>query len=69
MYSWIRPALLLVPSMFQIFFGQSSFWVPNPSLLISLGSMKLSVAPESTNMLLLAIACDMWNEMGIFIFQ
>jgi hypothetical protein len=55
--------------MFQIFFGCSSFWVPSPSHLISLGSIKLSVAPESTSMLLSAIACDMQNETGIFILQ
>ena len=33
MYLVIRPALLLVPSMFQIFLDRSSFWVPNASLL------------------------------------
>jgi hypothetical protein len=55
--------------MFQIFFGHSSFWVPNPSRLISLGSIKLSVAPESTSMLLSAIACDVQNETGIFILR
>jgi hypothetical protein len=31
--------------------------------------MKLSVAPESTNMLLSAIACDVRNETGIFILR
>jgi hypothetical protein len=69
MYSWIRPALLLVPLIFHIFFGRSSFWVPNPSRLISLGSIKLSVAPESTSMFLSAIAHDVQNETGIFILQ
>jgi hypothetical protein len=36
---------------------------------MSLGSMKLSVAPESTSMLLSAIACDVRNETGIFILR
>jgi hypothetical protein len=31
--------------------------------------MKLSVAPESTSMLLSAIACDVRNETGIFILR
>jgi hypothetical protein len=55
--------------MIQIFLGWSSFWVPNHTRLISLGSMKLSVAPESTSMLLLAIAHELWNETGIFILR
>src|ERR1700744_5176087 len=36
-YSAILPALLLVLSMFQIFLGRSSFWVPSASLLINRG--------------------------------
>jgi hypothetical protein len=55
--------------MFHIFFGHSSFWVPNPGRLISLGLIKLSVAPESTSMFLSAIACDVQNETGIFILR
>ena len=66
-YSVIQPALLLVLSMFQIFLGHSSFWVPSTSLLISQGCMKLSVAPESTRICLLALAYAVWNETGIFI--
>ena len=66
-YSIIRPALLLVPSMFQIFLGCSSFWVPSASLLTSQGCMKLSVAPESTRICLSAFAYAVRNETGIFI--
>ena len=69
MYSVILPALLLVPSMFQIFLERSSFWVPNANLLISQGCMKLSVAPESTKICLSALAYAVRNETGIFILQ
>ena len=31
--------------------------------------MKLSVAPESTRICLLALAYAVWNEMGIFILR
>ena len=69
MYSVICSALLLVLSMFQIFLGLSSFWVPSTSLLISRGCMKLSVAPESTSICLLALAYAVQNETRIFILQ
>ena len=69
MYSVIRPALLFIPSIFQIFLVRSSFWVPKASLLISRGCMKLSVAPESTRIYLLALAYAVRNETGIFILR
>ena len=53
--------------MFQIFQAHSSWWVPSLSLWISLGSMKLSVAPESTSMFLSALVYVFQNETGIFI--
>src|ERR1700744_213125 len=68
-YSTIRPALLFVPSIFQIFLGHSSFWVPSASLLISRGCMKLSVAPESTRICLSALAYAVRNETGILILR
>ena len=68
-YSVIRPALLLVPSMFQIFLVRSSLWVPSASLLISQGCMKLLVAPESTRICLSALAYAVRNETGIFILR
>ena len=55
--------------MFQIFLGRSSFWVPSANLLISQGCTKLSIAPESTRICLLALAYAVQNEMGIFILQ
>jgi hypothetical protein len=42
--------------MFQIFLGRSRRRLLSPSLLINLGSMKLSVAPESTSICLSALA-------------
>ena len=68
-YSVIRPTLLLVPSMFQIFLDRSSFWVLSANLLTSWGFMKLLVAPESTRICLSALAYAVWNEMGIFILR
>ena len=53
--------------MFQIFWARSSLWVPNLSLQINLQSIKLSVAPESTNMFLSALVYAVRNETGIFI--
>ena len=55
--------------MFQIFLDRSSFWVPSASLLISQGCMKLSVAPESTKICLLALVYVVRNETGIFILR
>ena len=55
--------------MFQILRGRSSFRVPSPSLVMSQGSMKLSVAPESTRIRLSVIARDVRKETGIFILQ
>ena len=61
------PALLVVPSMFQSFWGLSRGWLPRPSRLSSLGWMKLSVAPESIKMVLSAVACKVQKETGTFI--
>ena len=61
------PAWLLVPLMFQIFRGLSSLPVPSPSHVMSLRSMKLSVAPKSTRIFLLVIAREVQKETGIFI--
>ena len=60
------PALLVVPSIFQIFQGLSRSWLPRPSLFKSFRCMKLSVALESTKMFLSAVACKVLNEMGTF---
>ena len=60
------PALLVVPSIFQIFRGLSRTWLPRPSIFRSFGWMKLSVAPESTKMCLSAMACKVLNETGHF---
>ena len=67
---WVSiPAWLLVPSIFQILRGRSRFRVPSPSLVMSLRSMKLSVAPESTKIRLSVIARDVRKETGIFILR
>ena len=58
--SW--PPQLVVLSIFQIFHGWSRACDPNPSRLRSFGWMKLSVAPESTKIFLLAMACNVLNE-------
>ena len=63
------PAWLLVPSIFQILRGHSRFWVPSPNLVINRGSIKLSVAPESTKIRLSVMARDVRKETGIFILQ
>jgi hypothetical protein len=55
--------------MFQIFLGLSKRRLLSPSLLINLGSMKLSVAPESTKMFLSALAYDVRNDTSIFILR
>ena len=55
--------------MFQMFQARSRLWVPSLSLQTSLGFMKLSVAPESTRMFLLALAYVVQDETGIFILQ
>src|ERR1700761_3832423 len=62
-------AWLLVPSIFQIFRGRSRSRVPSPSLVINRGSMKLSVAPESTRIFLSVIAREVRKETGIFILR
>ena len=65
---WVSaPALLVVPSIFQIFRGLSRGWLPRPSRRSSFGWMKLSVAPESTKIVLSAVACKVQNETGTFI--
>src|SRR5882762_7993696 len=61
------PAQLVDPSIFQIFIDRFSFCVPTWSLLTNFGCMKLSVTPESTRILLLAMAYRVRNETGIFI--
>ena len=61
------PALFVVPSIFHIFRGLSRGWLPRPSRLSSFGWIKLSVAPESTKMVLSAVVCKVRNEMGTFI--
>ena len=65
---WVSAlALLVVPSMFQIFRGLSRGWLPRPSHQSSFGWIKLSVAPESTKIVLSAVACKVRKEMGTFI--
>ena len=61
------PALLVVPSIFHIFRGLYRGWLPRPSRLSSFGWIKLSVAPESTKMVLSAVACKVRKETGTFI--
>ena len=61
------PALLVVPSIFHIFRGLSKGWLPRPSRLSSFGWIKLSVAPESTKIVLSAVACKVRKETGTFI--
>ena len=63
------PALLVVPSIFHIFRGLSRGWLPRPSHLSSFGWIKLSVAPESTKIVLSAVVCKVRNETGTFIEQ
>src|ERR1700761_2348545 len=63
------PAWLLVPSIFQILRGRSRSLVPSPSRVISRGSIKLSVAPESTRIRLSVIAREVRKETGIFILR
>ena len=61
------PALLVVPSMFHIFRGLSRSCFPRPSRLSSFGWIKLSVAPESTKIVLSAVACKVQKETGTFV--
>src|SRR6266403_5208373 len=65
-YSVSCPTQLVDPSIFQIFIDQFSFCVPTWSRLTNFGCMKLSVAPESTRILLSAMAYCVRNETGIF---
>ena len=67
--SEIIPALLAVPSMFQIFLSRGRCWVPSPNRRMSRGWMKLSVAPESTRICLLALVYAVRNETGILILR
>ena len=62
-------ALLVVPSIFHIFRGLSRGWLPRPSHFSSFGYIKLSVALESTKMVLSAVACKVRKETGTFIEQ
>ena len=61
------PALLVVLLIFHIFCGLSRGWLPRLSRLSSFGWIKLSVAPESTKIVLLAVVCKVRNETGTFI--
>ena len=61
------PALLVVPSIFHIFRGLSKGWLPRPSCLSSFGWIKLSVAPESTKIVLLAM-CHVLDSSFLLIF-
>ena len=65
--SEIIPALLAIPLIFLIFLSHGRCWVPSPNYQISLGWMKLFMAPESTRICLSALAYAVWNETGIFI--
>src|SRR6266404_2928854 len=66
-YSVSCPARFVDPSIFHIFMDRSSCCVPTWSRLTNFGCMKLSVAPESTRILLSAMAYRVRNETGIFI--
>src|ERR1700681_3067412 len=59
------PALLCVPSMFQMVlgFGRSAF--PIFIRFNSCSLMKLSVAPESTRTCLSALECELCKRVGI----
>ena len=61
------PALFDVPSMFHIFCGLSRGVLPRPNRRSSFGWIKLSVAPESTKIVLSAVACKVRKETGTFI--
>ena len=63
------PSLLVVPFIFHIFPGLSRGQLPRPSLLRSFGWIKLSVAPESTRIVLSSVACKVRKETGTFIEQ
>ena len=67
--SEIIPALLAVPSIFQIFLSHGRCWVPSPNRQMSQGWIKLSVAPESTRICLSALAYAVQNETGILILR
>jgi hypothetical protein len=61
----IVPALLWVPSMFQIALGFFRFRDPILNLFRSFVLMKLSVAPESTRTCLSALVCEDCKRVGI----
>ena len=64
---WVStPALLVVPSIFHIFRGLSRGWLPRPSCWSNFGWMKLSVAPESTKIVLSAVVCKVQKGTGTF---
>ncbi len=54
---WVSlPAQFVVPSMFQIFIGRSNSCIPMHRHLTNFGWIKLPIAPESTKILLSAMA-------------
>ena len=59
------PALLCVPSIFQMVRGFLSRSLPIFILLRILELMKLSVAPESTRTCLSAVECEVCKRVGI----
>ena len=61
------PALFVVPSMFHIFRSLSRGLLPRFNRRSSFGWIKLSVAPESTKIVLSAVACKVQKETGTFI--
>jgi len=61
----INPALFSVLSMFHIFLDLCRGHVPNFILLMNMGLMKQSVAPELTSPFKLAIVQLVLTETGI----
>src|ERR1700735_3402498 len=59
------PALLCVPSIFQMVWGLLNRSLPIFILLRILELIKLSVAPESTRTCLSAVECEVCKRVGI----
>src|SRR5882757_7187189 len=64
-HSLIVPALLWVPSMFQMVLGDFNWSLPIFIRFRSFVLMKLSVAPESTSTCLSAVEDEDFNRVGI----